>query len=388
MGGFDLLPAHLERAAFEADPATYRNTTTFDTDPANPGLYFGPYKVVEAVTGSHLVLEPNATWYGAAPHFDRIVVRTIENTAALEANLLSGAIDMVAGEIGMNIDQGLAFAKRHGDDFNVMFKPGLTHEHMEANLDNPVLADLRVRRAILHGIDREAINQRLFDGRQPVSHHSVSPLDDVYTDDVRTYPYDPEKAAALLDAAGWTEIEGGVRHNASGERLTLSLMTTAGNRTREQVQQVIQSMLARVGIEVRIENEPARVLFGETVQKRTFEDLVMFAWISAPEAVPLTTLHSDMIPSEANGWSGQNIAGYANPEMDALIERIEKELDEEQRTRLWHELQRLYAEDLPALPLYWRAQTHILPTWLEGVRPTGHLGPSTMWVEEWRRAGG
>jgi peptide/nickel transport system substrate-binding protein len=103
-GGFDLLPAHLERPIFEADPAAYRTRTTFDSDPTNPGLYFGPYRVTQASPGSHITVEPNPTWYGAKPDFDKITVRVIENTAALEANLLSGAIDMIAGELGLTLD--------------------------------------------------------------------------------------------------------------------------------------------------------------------------------------------------------------------------------------------------------------------------------------------
>jgi peptide/nickel transport system substrate-binding protein len=112
--------------------------------------------------------------------------------------------------------------------------------------------------------------------------------------------------------------------------------------------------------------------------------MAMFAWISAPESVPRTTLHSEHIPTADNNWSGQNYTGYQNPEMDRLIEELEVELDLAKRKALWRDLQVLYAEDLPALPLYFRANSFILPQWLEGVTPTGHQFPSTLWVEEWR----
>ena len=74
-----------------------------------------------------------------------------------------------------------------------------------------------------------------------------------------------------------------MRHNAAGEPLTLELMSTAGNRTRELVEQVLQSQWQRLGIDVRIRNEPARVFFGETVAKRKFNAMAMFAWISSPK---------------------------------------------------------------------------------------------------------
>jgi peptide/nickel transport system substrate-binding protein len=245
---------------------------------------------------------------------------------------------------------------------------------------------VRVRKALIMGLDRKALSQQLFEGRQPVAHTSVSPLDWVHAEKVRHYEEDLEAAAALLDQAGWSEMRNGIRHNAAGEPLALELMTTAGNRTRELVQQVLQSQWRRLGIDVQIRNEPARVFFGETTSKRKFTGMAMFAWISSPENVPRTTLHSEEIPTEANGWSGQNYTGFSDPEMDRLIDAIEVELDRGRRERMWHELQRIYAEELPVLPLYFRANPHIWPPWLEGVTPTGHLHPSTLWIEDWRAA--
>ena len=67
-----------------------------------------------------------------------------------------------------------------------------------------------------------------------------------------------------------------------------------------------------------------------------------------------------------------------------MLDAIERELDEERRRGLWRELQTIYARELPALPLYFRADAHIWPRWLEGVEPTGHLAPTTLWVERWR----
>src|SRR5690349_9540368 len=88
---------------------------------------------------------------------------------SLEANLLSGTIDMIAGELGLSLDEALAFDKRHGSEFQVIYKPGLVFEHVDVNLDQPALSDLRVRQALLWGLDREAISDSLFGGRQKVA---------------------------------------------------------------------------------------------------------------------------------------------------------------------------------------------------------------------------
>jgi peptide/nickel transport system substrate-binding protein len=383
INGFELIPAHLDEANF-TDPVAYKNRTAFDTDTTNKGLYYGPYLIDRVVTGSHVVLAPNPTWWGRKPHFKRIVVRVIPNTAALEANLLSGNIDMIAGELGLTVDQAIAFEKRHGGKFNIIYKPGLIYEHIDLNLDNLILRDIRVRRALIYAIDREAISEKLFAGRQPVAHTSVNPLDWVHADDVPKYPYDPKKAAKLLNDAGWTMRKRGVRHDKKGKRLGLEIMTTAGNRSRELVEQVLQSQWKAAGIDVRIRNEPARVFFGQTVTERRFSGLAMYAWISAPEGVPRTTLHSAHIPTPDNNFAGQNYTGFRNAEMDGLLETIEVELDRSKRKKLWRRLQEIYATELPVIPLYFRAEPYILPKWLKGLEPTGHQDPSTLWVENWR----
>ncbi|MGF1627474.1 MAG: peptide ABC transporter substrate-binding protein [Alphaproteobacteria bacterium] len=385
INNFELVPAHLERALFEAAPSAYPERSLYETDPTNPGLWFGPYVLSELEFGGEITMTRNPLWWGDEPYFDVIRVRPIESTPALEANLLAGEIDMIAGEDGISIDQAIAFAESYGEDYDVIFKPALFYEHIDLNLDNPILADVRVRRALLHAIDREVISERLFAGHQPVAHVNINPQDRVYFGGIPTYEFDPERAAALLDEAGWTLAPGAAtRTNPDGEQLALTLMTTAGNATRELVEQVLQSQWRRIGVDVAIKNEPARVLFGETLARRAFDSMVMFAWLSPPENVPRTTLHSSMIPTPENNWGGQNYTGYTSAEADAIIDDLEVTCDDPERQDLWNRLQELYAEDLPALPLYYRSMPYVLPQWLDGVTPTGHLDPTTLAVEYWR----
>jgi peptide/nickel transport system substrate-binding protein len=384
LNDFGLLPAHLERGVFEDNPREYRHRTLFDTDSTNPGLWFGPYRVAQFTPGAEILLERNPTWWGKPPVFERIRLIAIENTAALEANLLSGSIDMISGELGLALDQAIAFEARHGDRFHVLYKPVLFYEHLEPNFDSPILSELRVRRALMHAIDREAINDQLFGGKQTVALTNVNPLDWMYAEDIMQYPYDPERAAALLDEAGWTPGPDGVRVNAAGERLSFSIMSTAGDRSRELVEQVLQSQWRKVGIDVAIQNQPARVFFGETVQQRLYDGLALFAWLSAPESVPRTTMHSTMIPTEENNWQGQNSSGYRNAEVDALVDAMEVELDREKRGAMWRRLQEIYAEELPALPLWFRSQAFVMPLWLGGIEPTGNQYSTSLWVENWR----
>jgi peptide/nickel transport system substrate-binding protein len=381
--GLQLLPAHIEKPIFDANPAEYRNKTAYDTQSTNPGLAFGPYRLTEIVPGSRVVLEPNPTWTGQKPFFKRITVRIIENTAALEANLLSGSVDYVLGELGLSLDQAIAFEKRHKDKYNVIYKPALIWEHIDVNLDNKLLADRRVRQAMLLAIDRKAISEKLFEGKQPIAHGGISELDPMFSPAARQYGYDAAAARKLLDEAGFSTIRNNVRHNAAGEKLSIELSTTAGNRVRELVAQVIQSQLRQAGIEVRLKAETPRIFF-EAMGKRTYSGLGMYAWVQRPEGVPRSSLHSKEIPSADNGWSGQNYPGYANPQMDKALDAAERELDVAKRRALFAEIQKLAADDLPSLPLFFRVDPFVIPKPLKGVTPTGTLNSSTLWVEQWR----
>jgi len=383
INGFELLPAHIDRKNF-ADPREYRNRSAYERDTANPGLWFGPYRVTEVVSGAHVIFDRNPRWWRKRPYFDRIIVKAIGNTSAMTASLLSGGIDYIAGELGLSVDQAMAFEKRAEDRYVFSYKPGLIYEHIDVNLDMPALKDRRVRRALLHAVDREAISKILFGGHQPVAHGQTNPLDRVYNPHIPKYAFNPNKASELLDSAGWRREESPeIRRNADGAPLRFAFMTTAGNKTRELIQQVLQSQWRKVGIDVRIRNEPPRVYFGETVTKRKFQGLAMYAWLSAPRNVPRTTLHSETIPTDANGWSGQNYPGYSNPELDKILDDVEVVCEPKANQALWNRLQTIYSNELPVLPLYFRATPFILPKWLKGIRPTGHQYSTTLWVEDW-----
>ena len=377
------LPAHIEKPIFDADPVEYRNKTAYDTDPTNPGLAFGPYRIVELVRGSRIVLEQNPHWTGEKPQFKRLVIKIFENSSALEANLLSGNVDYILGETGLSLDQALAFEKRHKDKYNVVYRQSLIYAHIDVKLDNALLADRRLRQALLMAIDRKTISDKLFDGKQPVADGEVNPLDPMYSPAARHYPFDLAAAKKLLEEAGFGEIRNGVRQNAKGEKLSIELAFASGNRTLEQIAQVIQSQLKQAGIELRLKAAPARIYF-DALTHRDFDALAMYSWVSRPQNVPRTTLHSKEIPTADNGWSGQNYPGYANPEMDKAIDAAERELDEGKRRGYFADIQRLYADDLPVLPMYFRVDSFVIPKPLKGIEPTGHLNSSTLWIEQWR----
>jgi peptide/nickel transport system substrate-binding protein len=391
LGGLNLVPAHLESKLFDAaksQPNAYEKKTLYTTDPTTRGLYNGPYVIKEIQLGSHVILERNPAYWGSPAEIESIVIKLIPNTQTMEANLLSGTIDMIS-ELGISLDQSLALEKRLKRDpqlgrlYRVVFEDSIAYEHIDFNLENPFLKDVRVRKAIAHGIDRDKLMKALFDGKEKKSSTHIHPKDVYYSEDVKVYNYEPKESARLLEEAGYKKGPSGYLEK-DGQKLSLNIMTTAQNKTRELIEVYMQEQLKKLGIELTITNEPARVFFGETTRKRKFPGMVMFTWTSAPDSPPRSTLHSSEIPTEQNSWSGQNYPAWRNARNDEILDQVFKEFDPAKRKTLMAEQQKLYTEDLPVLPLCMKAEIVVIPSNLAGFKLTGHQFVSSMDVEHWK----
>jgi len=390
LGTFHALPKHLEEKIFNmhgAENAGYEKNSLYVKDPYNVGLYNGPYIIQEIQLGDHVTFVQNPKWYGEPSKIKKIIFKLIPNSGTLEANLRSGTIDMIS-TLGLALDQALAFDKKVKTEslpFTVLFQPSTVYEHIDLNLDNPALKDVKVRKALNYSINREELVNSLFEGKQTPAIHSITPKDPWYTDDpakVTIYKYSPRDAERLLDEAGWKRGPDGIRVKA-GKKLSFTLMTTAGNKTRELVQVYLQNGWKQIGIEVNSKNEPARVFFGETTKKRAFDSMALFAWVSSPESSPKPTFLSTNIPTEKNGYSGQNQMGWKNKEVDKLLMALDLEFVHEKRIQLVHQTLKHYTEDVPVLPLYYRSDVAVIPIHLKGFRLTGHQFPETNEVEKW-----
>ena len=380
------LPAHIEKPIFDANPAEYRNKTTYDTDPTNPGLAFGPYRIVEVVPGSRIALERNPNWTGEKPHFKRIVVKIIENTASLEANLLSGNVDYVLGELGLSLDQALAFEKRHKDKYDVVYKPSLIYEHIDVNLDNPLLADRRVRQAILMAIDRKAISDKLFDGKQPVADGDDQPA----RSDVQ-----PGGAPLRLRSGRGAEAarRGGLRRDqerrapeCQGRALLDRDLDHASRQSHPRAGGAGDPEPAAPGRHrAAPQGRAAAHLLGVAEPAASSPGSPCMPGSTQPEGVPRSTLHSDGDPDRRRtAGAARTIRATAIPTWTRRSTPPSASSMPTKRRALFADIQRLYADDLPVLPMFFRVDPFVIPKPLKGVVPTGHLNSSTLWIEQWR----
>lgn len=340
----------------------------------------GAFTIKEWVPGSHVVAvkNPHAR---PPPLLDEIVWRIIPETTTLEANLLAGSIDAIS-VVGLTFDQALAFAARNDPRFEVVFTRALHWEHLDVNLDNPLLADRRIREALLLALDRQGLVAAVFGGKLEVA-HGTRPAGTAYHNPaLPARAQDAARAAALLDEAGFTMGADGVRAKG-GQALRFTLATTAGDKLREQVAQVLVAQWRAVGVDVAVDLQPAKILFGDTMRHRKFTGLAMFTWSLDPIQVNEAFWRCDQIPREDNGWRGQNFPGFCDARADDLLARIATELDDDKRAALARELELVLATELPQLPLYFRTEVSVIPKGFRGWRPVGLLQSQAWNAAEW-----
>ncbi len=385
VAGSSIIPKHATEKLFRAAPSKFDQAWGTGV----PTLGNGPYILKQWQKGASITVEANPNWKGtplqpANPTVKRINFRFISDTNTLIANVLSGSAD-ATDETAIPFVSGLELEKRLKSegrtDVVLRAEPGLVWEHIDLNTDNLHLKDKRVRQALIYAINRDELVNQLFEGKQVVSHSFLPEKHYAYNKAVKKYNFDPAKAKALLAEAGYTPGSDGILQKG-GQRLSLVFMTTAGNRTREQVQQVLQSQWKTVGVEVKIQNQPARAYFGDTLPSRKFE-MAMFAWVFSPQADCEGLYTGDTIPSPEH-HEGQNYSGYKNDEVTKICHAIPEELDQAKRVEMFKRAQDLWVEDLPVIPLYLRSDYTSHKAGLQAWLPTGADTPVTWNAPAWK----
>lgn len=384
-----LLPAHLELPVFEkykGKVLSYERNSLYSSKITEPGLYNGPYRVSELKQGSHVVLVPNEKFYGPKPYFKKVIFKFILNSTSMEANLMSGNVDMTSSS-GMSFDQTLAFDKKVKSQnlpYEVKYVAGSMYAHIELNLDNSILKDLKVRQALLHGFNRTEMGKSFFDGKQPPALHFSTPLDEWFTDDpklITVYPYSKMKAQRMLDEAGWKMGPDGYRYK-DGKKMSLTMTNVADNKMNEMIAVYLQGQWKQLGLEVILKSFPGRVFFGEILRQRKFE-MAALTWVESPNMVPQGTMSSEMVPSQGNGWSGHNRSGWRNKEVDKLLAQAGEEFDQKKRIDIMRKILKIYTDELPQLPSYYRSNTSIIPKGLKGYEMSGHNNSEYLQIENW-----
>lgn len=387
---FFILPAKVEKTIydqFKDQKEGYEKNTAYVKDPTNKALFNGPYIISDLKVGSHVVLAQNSQFYGTRPKIDKIIFKIITNSSTLEANLLSSEVDMLAN-VGLNIDTVLTLDKKISEQklpFQSHYVSGFSYEHIDLNLDNAILKNPQIRKALNLAVDRELLVSSLFDGKQSSAIHFLTKNDPWSKNLKIKFPdqnLSRKEAEKILDTESWRPGKDGYRYK-NGEKLSFVISSTAGNKLRETVEVFLQDQFKKIGVDLQIKNYPARVFFGEIIKSRKFDAMAMFSWTFLPETSPSLFYNSSNIPNEKNGHSGRNYAGWKNSIVDKNTLRLEIEPDPKRRQEYILRIVQEYVKDRPTIPLYYRADVSVTPKNLKGYKPTGHQQMESNFVENW-----
>jgi peptide/nickel transport system substrate-binding protein len=380
---FEILPAHIEGPIFGglADKRQYRKFSAYTVAPTTPGLWLGPYRLTRYEQNREAVFERNPYWTGHAPGFARIVARIYPSAKEATAALAAGAVDLLQEGV-LQYDDAAVLAQGTNRQLDVRPAASASYTHIDMNLADGPLTDARVRQALLLSLDRSAIAQTLFGDARFVAHSFLAPQDPGYDPDIHRYPFDPAQAAALLEAAAYRRDTAGNWHDPSGKRFAFVLSVPQPSPKLDRVAALVTAQWQRFGVAVEIAHVPS--LYAVELPHRDFE-AALFTWVVAPEYPPESMFRRDAIPGPSNNFSGQNYPGLDDRRMDRLLDDLTIELNPFQRLSLWKRIQDLYAEVLPALPLFDAPEIYVVPDWLTGFKPTGHWLPASAYAEFWGR---
>ncbi len=346
---------------------------------------YGPY-TAQSFDGAVLELARNPHYSGPPVAFDRILVAFRNDPRQLIELAQNGSLDLVF--IEQPTPALMAELKQIADQktLQLLTSPNTIWEHLDFNLDVPLLQDIRVRRAIAHAINRPLLVEQLLGGYGRVLESWVLPgqFGEPPLDQITRYPYDPDQARRLLDEAGIIDTDGDGWREFDGLPVDLSLVSSANSPLREQVGEQIVADLERVGLKVELTLLPASELYSidGPLYRRTFQ-MALFAWIAGAHPRGWELWSCAGVPDETNNWTGNNFAGWCFFEANEAISAATTSLDPAEQQAAYLRQQQLFTQELPVLPLFQRIDVVIAQPALRGLslNPTA---PFTWNISEWR----
>jgi peptide/nickel transport system substrate-binding protein len=373
-----VLPAHVLRPVFES--AGTLDGADWNT---NPTVVNGPFLLKEYARGQFLLFERNPDYVGGVAKLEQILITIVPDEAAQVAAIKAGASDL-----GVFLAPADALDLQASAPVEIVTVTSGYNEGWFFNLrqdeaaGHPALQDVNVRRAISLAIDRQELIEGLLNNLQgaAVSFWDGTP----YQDPTLSAPeYNPDQAAVLLDAAGWTVGADGIR---AKDGVTLKLRYATNMRgLRRDAQQVIEQQLLKVGIAVELINYDNRQFLASyesegPIARGQFD---VAQWAISPQFPDPNTsrfLLSEIGTAE-NNYVGANWSHVRDAELDALFIQQRTTVDYDARVAIFHQISRIVAENVYWMPLWQDKDIWSINTRLSGVKISG--GTAFWNVLEW-----
>ena len=352
---------------------------------------WGPFAMQEWVVGDHITLVRNTHYFRASeglPYLDRVTFRFVPDLQQALDLLAAGECDVIAQDVIEGGDITLLLDAAEAGTVQLLSSSSSEWEHLDFGITPAswvrrpdYFGDVRVRQAIAQCVDRERIAREASPYGEAVLAHSYVPAEHpFYTEGIRHWSYDPAAGQALLEEVGWQDGDGdGVREArdvagiAWGTPFSVTLVTTSDDPARRWTAQVLTENLADCGIVLGVQyfsSTEALVFEGydSPVLGRQF-DLALYSWNSGLYASCELYL-SSQIPAPENQWTTLNSPGYISADYDMACQTALGALTGASARLYYHgEAQRVFAEDLPALPLYFVPRLVAVRPGVSGVVP-------------------
>jgi len=294
----------------------------------------GPFRFVSAEQDKEVILERNDNYWGTKAHLARVRFTVVPDTTTRALELRKGSADIAIN--ALTSDMVLALERE--PQLQVERAPGTVLSYLAFNLRDPILGDARVRTAIACAVEPKPFLEYIWRGFAQPASNVLPPQSWAYNPDTTSYPYDPEKARQILDAAGYRPV--------NGIRFHLTMKTSTEESAR-LLAAVLQQQLRDVGIALDIRTFEFATFFAD-VTSGAFQ-LYSLRWIGGNEDPDIFeyAFHSDKFPPH-----GANRGFYHNPRVDALIDQARRETDQNVRKRLYAQVQETLAHDVPYVNLW------------------------------------
>jgi peptide/nickel transport system substrate-binding protein len=347
---FGSFPVNLVFPMIVPDAAGY----SFNAHPVGTG----PYKFVRYLSDERLELAAFDQYFDGPPRNRGVEVKVVPDNIMAGLELRKGVTDIVVNDLPPDI----VYQLDRDPALRVERSPGTDYQYIGFNMRDPVLKDVRVRRALSYAIDRHAIIEYLRRGLAVPAVGMLPPMSWAFNAHVPAYDYDPAKAGALLDEAGYPDPDG----PGPASRMHLTLKTSSNEFFRLQAT-VIQDQFRAVGVDVDVRTYEFATLYAD-VLNGNFQ-MYSLQWAGGAAADPdilRRIFHSNQIPP-----AGFNRGHFSDPGVDRALDDASRSTDEQERRKLFGEAQRLIAEQAPYISLWCKTNAAIARRDLTGV----HLAP-------------
>ncbi|MGZ3509596.1 MAG: peptide ABC transporter substrate-binding protein [Vulcanimicrobiaceae bacterium] len=340
------------------------NRVSYNTMPVGTG----PFRIASYEKGSQITFVANDNYWRGAPKLRRIEFHIVENDQTMLTLLQTHEIDFY-----YRAAETLAPSLRGIPGTRIVISPFTRFADLGLNAANPALADPRVRRALAYATDRQALVEKVTHGVAIPGDSDQPSFSWAYDQNVTRYPYDPARAAALLDQAGWRVGPDGIRVK-EGRPLRVTLVSFTGSGTATNTEVFVQQAWHQVGVDVSIKNFSSAQLYatlgaGGIEQSGKF-DVAFENWANGSDPDNSILFRCTMAPPA--GW---NIYHFCNRELDDAEDTALSHYDLATRKAMYARVQEIVSSELPIIVLWYQRQLDVINTDFQNYKPAHAVTP-------------